>query len=1072
MLRLHSVKLPATRFYPVLIPLLVIGVLLIHHDVQAQDGSTGAVRGVVLDSQKAALPNALVVLVNFGNGLRYSASTDAEGRFVLELLPPGDYSARAEAEGMSPQVLPQLHVDLGAEQELSFSLTLAGVKETVTVSGATPLVETQPSAVSTLIDDKAISELPLNGRRFTDLSLLAPGVSKDPRGLNSGANGDLAFGGIRGYQSSYLVDGADNNNSFFGQARGRSRAPYQFSNAVVQEFRISSNAYGAELGRAGGAVVNVVTKSGSNHWHGTGFYYIRDAALNAQPAFTDSKPSDRQQQFGFTLGGPIKKSKVFFFGGYDQHIFHVPIMTRFVDGSATIVPQPGTLLNPGDYEASDKDLVFAAAAHLNSMAGNYPAGMSGNATFFKIDTSLTPKHYLSARFNTSRYWGSNNVFLDTASPMTDSMTSANGEEDVSTESASLSLTSSISPRITSHLRGQFSRDLQQSYANSLDPLTRIYSITDGFGRATIVPRRTREHRLHLAETVSLESGRNSWKFGGDALFTWVSNFFPSLSGGEYIFDNIRVNPWTFKPMVQGLKLTPLRAYAHQVPRYYVQNFGTMNSNPDTNEYAAFVQDNLRVTSRLAVSLGVRYDLHLFSTKELATNPLWPDSGKVPNHLTHNFAPRVGLAYSIGDHRPLVIRSGYGWFYTRIPQIYPSTAITNNGAALTHLALNHSDYYDRQVFPQYPYPLINCPPTASSCEPPASLTGFLQSQISAFSPNFRTPMVQQASLSLEKDMGGHLAAGVNYLYVHGQNLIRARDVNLPLPTEVSYPVYDSAGSNFLGSYYNVESFSTWQMTPSLTCPYPPCVNPLARPIPQLGSINEYESKASSVYNGLTVSLYRRMTSGFYFRLSYTLAHAIDDGQDALVAGRPVTVQNSFSTSSERGPSVTDQRNRIAFSWVALPQPFDRTHDVMSTLFNHWKLGGVLTYGSGRPVDARVTGDPNQDGNIYNDRLPGWGRNAFIGPDYATTDLRLSREFHISEQIKVEVMAESFNLLNRDNQRTIITDDGFTSSSGHFVTYSNTIAMKKFPAYYASPASFMKATAAYAPRQVQLGLKLIF
>jgi hypothetical protein len=141
--------------------------------------------------------------------------------------------------------------------------------------------------------------------------LLAPGVTQDPRGLTSTSNGDLAFGGIRGYQSSYLVDGGDNNNSFFGQARGRYRAPYQFSNEVVQEFRVSSNTYGAELGRAGGAVVNVVTQSGSNHWHGTSFYFLRDSMLNAQHANLNGTPDDRQQQFGFTLGGPIKRNKVF-----------------------------------------------------------------------------------------------------------------------------------------------------------------------------------------------------------------------------------------------------------------------------------------------------------------------------------------------------------------------------------------------------------------------------------------------------------------------------------------------------------------------------------------------------------------------------------------------------------------------------------------------------------------------------------------------------------------------------------------------------------------------------------------
>src|SRR6202008_1989129 len=203
--------------------------------------------------------------------------------------------------------------------ELSFRLSLVGTSETVTVSGAPPLVETQPSSVSAVVDERAIEGLPLNGRRFTDLALLAPGVTQDPRGLTSSSNGDLAFGGIRGYQSSYLVDGADNNNAFFAQARGRYRAPYQFSNEVVQEFRVSSNTYGAELGRAGGAVVNVVTKSGTNHFHGTGFYFVRDSFFNAQQPILGFKPSDRQQQFGGTFGGPIKTNRVFFFAGYDQH---------------------------------------------------------------------------------------------------------------------------------------------------------------------------------------------------------------------------------------------------------------------------------------------------------------------------------------------------------------------------------------------------------------------------------------------------------------------------------------------------------------------------------------------------------------------------------------------------------------------------------------------------------------------------------------------------------------------------------------------------------------------------------
>ena len=352
---------------------LLFLVVLIATTTFAQDASTGAIRGSVNDASGSRLGAATVVLVNTATGIRYSTISDNEGRYAFELLPVGDYSGRAQFSGMSPQRSPPILVEVGAALQLDFNLQIAGTKETVTVSEAPQLVETQPAAVSALLDERAIADLPLNGRRFTDLALLAPGVTQDPRGLTSASNGDLSFGGIRGYQSSYLVDGADNNNAFFSQARGRYRAPYQFSNEVVQEFRVSSNTYGAELGRAGGAVVNVVTKSGSNHFHGTSFYYIRDSSMNAQHPFMDVKPDDRQQQFGFTFGGPIKRNRAFFFGGFDQHVFHVPTLVRFLDGTSVLVPQKGQEpLHHGDYEDSDKALVFAAAQQLTGMAGLIP----------------------------------------------------------------------------------------------------------------------------------------------------------------------------------------------------------------------------------------------------------------------------------------------------------------------------------------------------------------------------------------------------------------------------------------------------------------------------------------------------------------------------------------------------------------------------------------------------------------------------------------------------------------------------------------------------------------------------
>jgi hypothetical protein len=586
-------------------------------------------------------------------------------------------------------------------------------------------------------------------------------------------------------------------------------------------------------------------------------------------------------------------------------------------------------------------LVFAAAAQLSSLTREYPAAQIGNSSYGKLDINLTPHHQLSLRVNTTRYWGSNNVFLDPSSPVTYDAINNNGEELVSTETANVSLTSGLTQRWISRLRLQFSRDQQRSYSNSSDVLVQIPTILDGVGRSNLLPRQTREHRLHLAETMSLEGQRHSFKFGGDPLFTAIYDFFPSQQSGEYLFYPIKVDPFTFQPRLGGLQLTPLRAYAHEVPHYYLQNFGSATSHPDTNEYAAFAQDTIRVTNHLAVSVGARWDLQTFATKDLISNPLFPPSGKVP-FQPYNFAPRAGLAYSIGDKRPLVARAGYGIFYVRIPQIYNSIVQTENGITNSHVFLNNTRYWDHQVFPTYPNPLVSCPLYAANCVLPDGFTQGVTRDVSAFATDFVTPRVQQASVTFEKEIVDRTIVSVSLLNVRGEHLIPALDVNLPQPIARTYPIFDSTGSVFENSYYTVDSFATWQFTRTLDCPWPPCINPLGRPIAQLGTIDEFQSAASSNYSGATLSINRRVARGSYLRLSYTYARAIDDGQDALVAGQPATVQNSYEPNAERGPSVTDQRNRLVVAFSVEPHPFHRGQEFLGHLFNDWKFSTVVNY----------------------------------------------------------------------------------------------------------------------------------
>jgi hypothetical protein len=501
----------------------------------------------------------------------------------------------------------------------------------------------------------------------------------------------------------------------------------------------------------------------------------------------------------------------------------------------------------------------------------------------------------------------------------------------------------------------------------------------------------------------------------------------------------------------------------------MQDFGTPVSHPNSRSYAAFLQDAIRVTQKFTLNAGIRYDLQTFDPGPLVSNPLYPASGKLPNN-SNNFSPRIGFAYSLGDKHPTVIRGGAGLFFMPIPAMYVSQVATDNGIQQSQVFLNLQIPAQAALFPTYPTPLVNCPAGSMICTPPKSLDGLLTTNISAFAPNFRTPYTEQANITVQHEFGDHIVAVVSYEHVQGVHEIRSLDLNLPAPTIVDYPVYNENGTVLLGMS-PVASFATWQTTPSVTCPYPPCLSPVQRPNPQLGAINSYESESSSVYNGMTVSLKRTMSHGMYFQVGYTLAKAMDNGPDALVVGRSGNVQDAYAVSQEWGPSVNDQRSRFVVAWVAEPR-FHFNRGFLGTVTNHWKLSSVLTAGSGRPVNATIAGDPNGDGDIYNDRLPGYSRNAFMGPDYFSTDMRLTRTIPCGEHVVWTLIAESFNVFNRTNAREEISDDGFYNSAGEFVQYPVTVKGTVYPGEYLLNSQFLTPTNAYAPRQLQFSVRLSF
>ncbi|MGZ7029644.1 MAG: outer membrane beta-barrel protein, partial [Terriglobales bacterium] len=371
----------------------------------AQLGNQASLEGTVTDSTGAVVPNVAVKLTNTGTGAVFTIATNESGYFRFPVIPVGNYQLNATRDGFAPYIQKSIDVAVGAKVNLPIVLAVAGQKEKVEVTGELPVVETTRTQLSSVVDDHAVSELPVNGRNFMDFVLLTPAVVKDVRG------GDLSFAGLRGTLNSLTIDGTDNNNTFFGQTLGRTgsgRAPYQFSEDAVQEFQVNTNGYSAELGRAGGALTNVVTKSGTNAFHGTAFEFFRDRGLNANdPVYSLNralnlaagraapiKPGYHYHQFGGNLGGPIVKDKLFFFFDYDGQ--------RNTFGEALAFTLPSNV-NPATFDIYQN----AAYQYLLARSNSYPATFNQNVYLAKVDYNLSSRNQFSLRYNAQRFLGGN-----------------------------------------------------------------------------------------------------------------------------------------------------------------------------------------------------------------------------------------------------------------------------------------------------------------------------------------------------------------------------------------------------------------------------------------------------------------------------------------------------------------------------------------------------------------------------------------------------------------------------------------------------------------------------------------
>ena len=950
------------------VPLLIATVLSLSLIVLAQSqANTGNIEGRVTDPNAASVPNVTVTATNLATGLQKTAQTNDEGVYRIVFLPPGMYKVETSgAQGFVPANFTNVIVTVGGQTPLDIQLSVGNATVAmVDVSAEGQVVETSRTSISSVVNERAIQNLPVNGRNFLDFATLTPSVVRDPT-----RQGDLAVGGQKGTLNSLQVDGADNNNTFFGQSFGRTgtRPPYQFSEESVQEFQVNQNGFSAEFGRAGGAVINVVTKSGTNDWHGSAFEFFRDEALNSNtPILTArnaKRPKSQINQFGGTLGGPIKHDRAFFFFSYDGQRSNIP----------NVVDAPNFFAQP----ASIQNL-------LAPKMQTYQVGRDQDVFMAKSDIRLNNSNQLVLRFNQQNFTGNNN---ENGGPL--SVEEHSGNSVAKTTTFSGSWISTITPVLVNEFRFQFGRDREPGEANSDVTEARIQT-GGGFlqlGRNNFSPRETTIKRAQFIDVVSYTRGKHSLKFGADLNFDRVFNFFPGLFSGQFTFNSYAL-------------------FASNTPASFTQNFagaGTSGAttHPDLNEYGLFIQDDWRINPKLTLNLGLRYDLQDLAeptvnnpSAALAAVGL---STTTPVKDGNNFGPRFGFSYAFDEKT--VLRGGYGIFFGRTPAIMLGTSHSQNGIQVTGVSLTCTTTPSNPC-PTYPN-IFSAPPSAGGVNPSLYL----------FAKDYAQPYVQQGRLGVERELFANTSLSISYLYFRGVHLSRTRDINLgtPVPTTVT----DPTGLTFT------------LLRHPLARPIPG----FARiSLFESTADSRYNALAMELKRRFTRGF--QFIAAYTF--SDTSDNRPDQTMVVVGADDAKGLQNNLDINGDWGRSDLDIRNRLVLSPVYEIGLVQQNNAFAKHLLSHWTFSGIITLQSGFAYSPMITGDANRDGNPSTDRVPGFRRNHYTTPNIYIFDTRVTKEFKFAEKYSVSFLAEAFNLFNRSNIATVNTGRyGIASNSAVVLT----------------------------------------
>ena len=1021
--------------------------------VAAQTAGSGNIVGTVTDPSGAAVPNATVVITNTDTGVSRTVTTNNDGLYAANFLQPGHYELTASAPSFGKIAHRNLTLTVGQILTVDTALPAGTVSAAVEVTADVPILDPDKTEVSQTIGQHIISNLPVNSRNWSAFVLNTPNVSPD------GGSGLVSFRGISGLYNQNYVDGANNNQMLFSEARGRaSGAPYVYSLDSIKEFQAETSNYSVEFGQAAGGQVNAITKSGTNQIHGDLFYYLRYPTLNAldpqtkwtalhstsnaqAAAFLLTQPVHQQQQFGGSVGGPFIKDRLFFFFTYDG-FRRVGKALYYNNNNITLTPtlgnSGGTVISPTQCPTTITATQCNSAISfiLNNAFAASSRFQKQNIFFPRIDWHINAKNdmfvdYNWANFDSTFGYNSSNTF-NGSSPSTNGPTSYHERFLVA------GLTTQVSSRSINQVHFQYGRDLETAGANAAPPSVGIGTFTYGMPNALPRTAEPDEHRIQITDVFSTTRGHHTLKFGGDLniVHEVMINLFQG--GGLYNYSGttnaVNFANWAADSFAgQPGDTDPFAGYRYSS---FVQTIDILNPPAKAGlddfwmkMWNVFAEDQWRIRPNVTLTAGVRWDLQL-TPPPIKNNPNFPPislqySSTIKN--TNRVQPRVAIAWT--PFHGTVVRAGYGIFSglnqgstyyamrveNGVIQVnYNFSGCASSCTSSSNLALR---------FPNVPFnppgPPLNTALVPSGANQPAvSGTGNLGTQsFHGLDPNFVPPYAHEMELGVEQALPGKMSFSVGYVGTRGMRLPVFVDANLRGQTP-----HGSRSYNVVDANNNLIS----QMTV-------PVYMVSDRIVPSLLSYNTGFSVANTWYNSLATTLRRPFSNGLELLANYTFAHSTDTGQVQGTNGTFYGGDTPLDPNNPRrdnGNSDIDIRNRFVMSFVY--QPRIMPDNVWTKhLLNEFIFSGGYTASGGQPIFLGMNGSVFQNGastfgsggNIYGGavssssgspttgRPPQIGRNSIYAPGFNNLDFRISRDVPIHENIRLQFIGEAFNLLNR-------------------------------------------------------------